>query len=145
MTERVQVGGLQVAKVLFDFVNNEAIPGTGIAADQFWSGAEAVINDLAPKNRALLAKRDAIQAQIDAWHQARAGQAHDAAAYKAFLQEIGYLLPEPADFKITTENVDAAPGHAREDVDMAPPSSSQFRSEDWYLFFGGEIWGMNPR
>ena len=107
MTERVQVGGLQVAKVLFDFVNNEAIPGTGIAADQFWSGAEAVINDLAPKNRALLAKRDAIQAQIDAWHQARAGQAHDAAAYKAFLQEIGYLLPEPADFKITTENVDA--------------------------------------
>ena len=107
MTEHVHVGGLQVAKVLFDFVNNEAIPGTGIAADQFWSGAEAVINDLAPKNRALLAKRDAIQAQIDAWHQARAGQAHDAAAYKAFLQEIGYLLPEPADFKITTENVDA--------------------------------------
>ncbi len=107
MTERVQVGGLQVAKVLFDFVNNEAIPGTGIAADQFWSGAEAVINDLAPKNRALLAKRDAIQAQIDGWHQARAGQAHDAAAYKAFLQEIGYLLPEPADFNITTTNVDA--------------------------------------
>ncbi len=107
MTERVQVGGLQVAKVLFDFVNNEAIPGTGIAAEKFWAGAEAVINDLAPKNRALLAKRDALQAQIDAWHQARAGQAHDAVAYKAFLQEIGYLLPEPADFKITTENVDA--------------------------------------
>ena len=77
MTDRVQVGGLQVAKVLFDFVNNEAIPGTGVAADTFWSGAEAVINDLAPKNRALLAKRDAIQAQIDAWHQARAGQAHE--------------------------------------------------------------------
>jgi malate synthase len=106
MTERVQVGSLQVAKVLFDFVNNEAIPGTGIAADTFWAGAEAVINDLAPKNRALLAKRDQIQAQIDAWHQARAGQAHDAAAYKAFLQEIGYLLPEPADFSATTENVD---------------------------------------
>ena len=106
MTDRVQVGGLQVAKVLFDFVNNQAIPGTGITAEQFWKGAEAVINDLAPKNRALLAKRDAIQAQIDSWHQARAGQAHDAAAYKAFLQEIGYLLPEPADFAITTENVD---------------------------------------
>ena len=106
MTERVQVGSLQVAKVLFDFVNNEAIPGTGIAADTFWAGAEAVINDLAPKNRALLAKRDAIQAQIDGWHQARAGQAHDAAAYKAFLQEIGYLLPEPADFQATTQNVD---------------------------------------
>ena len=106
MTERVQVGGLQVAKVLFDFVNNEAIPGTGIAAETFWAGAEAVINDLAPKNRALLAKRDAIQAQVDAWHQARKGQAHDAAAYKAFLQEIGYLLPEPEDFQATTANVD---------------------------------------
>jgi malate synthase len=106
MTDRVQVGGLQVAKVLFDFVNHEAIPGTGVSAEQFWEGAAAVIHDLAPKNRALLAKRDAIQAQIDAWHQARAGQAHDAVAYKAFLQEIGYLLPEPADFSITTENVD---------------------------------------
>ncbi len=106
MTERVQVGSLQVAKVLFDFVNNEAIPGTGIAAEKFWAGAEAVINDLAPKNRALLAKRDQLQAQIDAWHQARQGQAHDPVAYKAFLAEIGYLLPEPADFQATTQNVD---------------------------------------
>ena len=106
MTERVQVGGLQVAKALYDFVNNEAIPGTGIAADQFWAGAAAVIKDLAPKNRALLAKRDELQAQIDAWHQARKGQAHDAAVYKAFLQEIGYLLPEPEDFQATTANVD---------------------------------------
>ncbi len=106
MTERVQVGGLQVARVLFDFVNNEAIPGTGLSADKFWAGAEAVINDLAPKNKALLAKRDELQAQIDAWHQARAGQAHDAVAYKTFLQEIGYLLPEPADFHATTTNVD---------------------------------------
>ncbi len=106
MTERVQVGGLQVAKVLFDFVNNEAIPGTGISAEQFWAGAENVINDLAPKNQALLAKRDDFQAKIDAWHQSRAGQAHDAVAYKAFLQEIGYLLPEVADFQATTQNVD---------------------------------------
>ncbi|MGP3790028.1 malate synthase G [Pseudomonas sp. B392_1p] len=107
MTERVEIGGLQVARVLFDFVNNEAIPGTGLNADAFWTGASGVIHDLAPKNRALLAKRDELQAQIDAWHAARQGQAHDAAAYKAFLQEIGYLLPEPADFKVTTENVDA--------------------------------------
>ena len=106
MTERVQVGGLQVAKVLYDFVNNEAIPGTGVDADAFWAGASSVIHDLAPKNRALLAKRDDLQAQIDAWHQARAGQAHDAAAYKAFLQEIGYLLPEAEDFQATTQNVD---------------------------------------
>ncbi len=106
MTERVQVGGLQVAKVLYDFVNNEAIPGTGVDAAAFWAGADSVIHDLAPKNRALLAKRDDLQAQIDAWHQARAGQAHDAVAYKSFLQEIGYLLPEAEDFQATTENVD---------------------------------------
>jgi malate synthase len=106
MTEHVQVGGLQVAKVLFDFVNNEAIPGTGLTADQFWAGADKVIHDLAPKNKALLAKRDDFQARIDAWHQERNGQAHDAVAYKAFLQEIGYLLPEAADFQATTQNVD---------------------------------------
>ncbi|WP_434627620.1 malate synthase G [Pseudomonas sp. Z1-29] len=106
MTEHVQVGGLQVAKVLFDFVNNEAIPGTGLTAEAFWAGADKVIHDLAPKNKALLAKRDDFQAQIDAWHQARAGQAHDAVAYKAFLQDIGYLLPEAADFQATTQNVD---------------------------------------
>jgi hypothetical protein len=70
MTEHVQVGGLQVAKVLFDFVNNEAIPGTGLTADTFWAGADKVIHDLAPKNKALLAKRDDFQARIDAWHQA---------------------------------------------------------------------------
>ncbi|QYX51410.1 malate synthase G [Pseudomonas sp. S07E 245] len=106
MTEHVQVGGLQVAKVLYDFVNNEAIPGTGIVAKDFWLGAEKIINDLAPKNKNLLAKRDQLQAQIDAWHQARQGQAHDAAAYKAFLQEIGYLLPAAEDFQATTQNVD---------------------------------------
>ncbi|WNJ85072.1 malate synthase G [Pseudomonas canadensis] len=106
MTEHVQVGGLQVAKVLFDFVNNEAIPGTGITADQFWAGADKVIHDLAPKNKALLAKRDDFQARIDTWHQTHAGQAYDPVAYKAFLQDIGYLLPEAADFQATTQNVD---------------------------------------
>ncbi|KRP65609.1 malate synthase G [Pseudomonas orientalis] len=106
MTEHVQVGGLQVAKVLFDFVNNEAIPGTGITADQFWAGADKVIHDLAPKNKALLAKRDDFQARIDTWHHTHAGQPHDPVAYKAFLQDIGYLLPEAADFQASTQNVD---------------------------------------
>ncbi|MGY2291809.1 malate synthase G [Pseudomonas sp. SDO528_S397] len=106
MTEHVQVGGLQVAKVLFDFVNNEAIPGTGLSADQFWAGADKVIHDLAPKNKALLAKRDDFQARIDGWHQSHAGKAHDPVAYKAFLQDIGYLLPEAADFQASTQNVD---------------------------------------
>ncbi|MBH3429075.1 malate synthase G [Pseudomonas alkylphenolica] len=106
MTRYQQVGNLKVASVLFDFINNEAIPGTGIATDRFWAGVEAVIHDLAPKNKALLVKRDTLQANIDAWHQARAGQVHDAQAYKAFLQDVGYLLPEPADFKVTTAQVD---------------------------------------
>jgi len=106
MTERVQVGSLQVAKVLHDFINQQAIPGSGVDAGAFWSGVEALITDLAPINKALLAKRDDFQAQIDAWHNQRAGQAHDPVAYKAFLQEIGYLLPEPGDFQATTENVD---------------------------------------
>ena len=106
MTEYVQVGGLRVAKALYDFVQNEVIPGTGLSVDAFWAGADPLIHDLAPKNRALLEKRDDLQARIDAWHQSHAGQAHDASSYKAFLQEIGYLLPEAADFQITTQNVD---------------------------------------
>ncbi|MFH5209827.1 malate synthase G [Antrihabitans spumae] len=106
MTERVQVGGLQVAKVLHDFVTSEAIPGTGIDPDAFWTGAERLIDDLAPRNRELLAKRDEIQGKLDAWHSEHPGTGYDRAAYKAFLQEIGYLLPEPAAFKISTSNVD---------------------------------------
>lgn len=106
MTERVQVGSLQVAKVLHDFINQQAIPGSGVDAAAFWAGFETLINDLAPKNKALLAKRDALQAKIDAWHQGRNGQPHNAAEYKAFLLEIGYLLPEPDDFQATTANVD---------------------------------------
>jgi malate synthase len=106
MTERVQVGSLQVAKVLHDFINQQAIPGSGVDAEAFWAGFDTLVNDLAPKNKALLAKRDALQAKIDSWHQARAGQPHNAAEYKAFLLEIGYLLPEPEDFQATTANVD---------------------------------------
>ncbi len=126
MTEHVQVGGLQVAKVLFDFVNNEAIPGTGLNAEQFWAGAEKIINDLAPKNKALLAKRDDLQAKIDGWHQARQGQAHDAPAYKAFLQEIGYLLPEAADFQATTQNVDEEIAHMAGPQLVVPVMNARF-------------------
>src|SRR3979490_1628116 len=106
MTEYVHVGDLQVAKVLLDFVNLQALPGTGLSAEQFWSGVDKLIHDLTPKNKALLTQRDQLQTQIDAWHQARAGQAHDAVAYKRFLREIGYLLPEAPDFQATTQNVD---------------------------------------
>ena len=126
MTEHVQVGGLQVAKVLFDFVNNEAIPGTGITADQFWAGADKVIHDLAPKNKALLAKRDDFQVRIDTWHQAHAGQAHDAVAYKAFLQDIGYLLPEAADFQASTQNVDEEIAHMAGPQLVVPVMNARF-------------------
>lgn len=104
MSQRVQSGGLQIAQSLFDFVNNEALPGTGVDQDQFWAAVDAIIHDLAPRNRALLAKRDEIQAQIDAWH--RSQDSFDFTAYKAFLQEIGYLLPEGEDFSASTSNVD---------------------------------------
>ncbi|MBV4479779.1 malate synthase G [Pseudomonas khavaziana] len=126
MTEHVQVGGLQVAKVLFDFVNNEAIPGTGITADQFWAGADKVIHDLAPKNKALLAKRDDFQARIDTWHQTHAGQAHDPVAYKAFLQDIGYLLPEAADFQASTQNVDDEIAHMAGPQLVVPVMNARF-------------------
>ncbi|GAB2728980.1 malate synthase G [Nocardia thraciensis] len=106
MTERIQIGGLQVASVLHDFVENEALPGTGVDSAAFWSGAEGVINDLAPRNRALLAERDEIQGKLDAWHAENPGAGYDKAAYKQFLTEIGYLRDEPADFRIGTQNVD---------------------------------------
>ncbi len=106
MTERVTIGGLHIAKPLYDFVSTEAVPGTGIDADSFWSDFARLVADLAPRNRELLAKRDSLQARIDQWHSARKGQPHDAAAYKTFLQDIGYLLPEPASVQVTTANVD---------------------------------------
>ncbi|CAM4162651.1 malate synthase G [Nocardia ninae] len=106
MTERIQVGGLQVASVLHEFIENQALPGTGVDSAAFWAGAEQVINDLAPRNRALLAERDEIQGKVDAWHAEHPGANYDKAAYKSFLSEIGYLRPEPADFQIATQNVD---------------------------------------
>ncbi len=107
MTERVHRHGLQVAKVLDDFVAVEATPNTGLDADAFWAGFSAIVRDLTPTNRKLLAKRDALQAQIDAWHLQRRGKIHDPAAYKAFLSDIGYLTSEGGDFEIATANVDA--------------------------------------
>lgn len=106
MTDRVQIGGLQVAKQLADFVNGEVLPKIGMKAEDFWSGFEAIIDDLSPENAALLKKRDELQAKIDAWHQGRKGEPHDAASYKAFLIKLGYLVPEGEDFVVTTENVD---------------------------------------
>ena len=99
--------GLKVAEELADFVENRALPGTGIAPDALWTGLAAILDRFVPVNRALLAKRDAIQAKLDDWHTANPGPVADMAAYQAFLREIGYLVTEPAPFKIGTENVDA--------------------------------------
>ena len=106
MTDRVTAGNLRVARVLYDFVNNEALPGTGLDPDSFWAGVDKVVTDLTPKNQELLARRDELQAQIDKWHRQRVIEPLDMAAYEQFLTEIGYLQPEPADFTITTSGVD---------------------------------------
>ncbi|UXC91709.1 malate synthase G [Sphingobium sp. RSMS] len=106
MTSMTDRAGLKVAQQLATFIEERALPGTGIDAGAFWRGAAAIFAQFAPENAALLAKRDAIQAQIDGWHRERAGQPVDAAAYQAFLRDIGYLVPEPAPFQIGSENVD---------------------------------------
>ncbi|TGD88186.1 malate synthase G [Mycolicibacterium sp. CH28] len=106
MTDRVPVGNLRVAQSLYDFITNEALPGTGIDPDSFWSGVDKVVTDLTPQNQDLLARRDELQAQIDKWHRQRIIGGIDAGEYQQFLTDIGYLLPEPEDFTITTAGVD---------------------------------------
>ncbi|MEM6972507.1 MAG: malate synthase G [Pseudomonadota bacterium] len=115
MTERVDACGLKVARELHDFIETRALPGSGVESAAFWAGFAALAAEFAPRNRALVAKRNDIKAKIDAWHQGRRGQPHDPVAYRAFLEEIGYLVPEGAPFKIDTPNVD------REFAEIAGP------------------------
>ncbi|PWG62386.1 malate synthase G [Sediminicurvatus halobius] len=104
MTERVEAGGLQVAKPLHDLIE-QALPGTGVDAGTFWSGLASIVRDLGPRNRELLAIRDELQARIDQWHRDNPGRHHDP-SYRSFLEEIGYLRPEGEDFQVSTRNVD---------------------------------------
>ena len=106
MTDRTNRHGLQVDRRLADFVEDKALPGSGVEAATFWSGFAALIADLGPTNRALLARREHLQGQIDDWHKTHRGQPHDATAYQGFLRQIGYLETEGADFTIETTNVD---------------------------------------
>ncbi|GAA4171505.1 malate synthase G [Shinella granuli] len=101
----IEKAGLSIDRDLHDFIVTEALPGTGVDAARFFDEFSAIVHDLAPENRALLAKRDALQEKIDAWYRANGAPA-DMAAYEAFLREIGYLLPEGGEFKVTTDNVD---------------------------------------
>jgi len=104
--ERVSVAGLKVAKILHDFIVDEVLPGTGIEAAAFWQGLDRILSRFAPLNRALLQRRDALQAKIDDWYRGRRGRSFDVAADKAFLEEIGYLVPEGPAFAVDTANVD---------------------------------------
>ena len=110
MAQRVTKAGLQVDKILADFIETSALPGTGVTADAFWAGMADLADTQGPKNRALLAKRDALQEQIDQWHRSHRAAPHDPNAYKAFLQDIGYLLPEGPDFQIDTTHGAVASG-----------------------------------
>ncbi|HNB44200.1 MAG TPA: malate synthase G, partial [Burkholderiaceae bacterium] len=107
MSARTQIHGLQVATELYRFIEDQVLPGTGIASATFWAGFDRIVADLAPKNAALLAERDRIQAEMDAWHKAHPGPIADMPAYQAFLKSIGYLVDAPAEVQATTANVDA--------------------------------------
>ena len=98
--------GLRISPILADFIENEALPGTGIDSDRFWSAFGALMDEMTPRNRALLAERDRLQSEIDDWHRAHRGEPHDHKAYKAFLKEIGYLREEGDAFAIDTANTD---------------------------------------
>ena len=106
MSERQVIEGLHIAPELVDFIENQALPGTGIDAGTFWSGLSRMIHDLGPENRRFLELREEIQAKIDAWNIAHRDQPHDHFAYRAFLEEIGYLRPEGPAFEVETANVD---------------------------------------
>jgi len=106
MTSRTPVHGLQVATVLKDFVDTQVLPGTGIEAETFWKGFAEIVHDLAPKNAALLAERDRLQTELDAWHAKHPGPIRNMAKYRAFLEKIGYLVPVPARTKVTTTKID---------------------------------------
>ena len=104
---RTRIHRMDVASSLHQFIEQEVLPGTGIQPKAFWSGFNAIVADLAPKNAALLAERSRLQAELDAWHHAHPGPVRDMAAYQAFLKQIGYLVPVPKSSRITTKNVDA--------------------------------------
>jgi malate synthase len=106
-TARTRLHGLEVATELFRFIEDKVLPGSGVDSTRFWKGFDAIVKDLAPKNAALLAERERLQKELDVWHKSNPGPIRDMAAYRGFLEQIGYLVPQPADVEATTANVDA--------------------------------------
>ncbi len=123
---RTETGGLNIATVLHDFVAREALPGTGLTDAALVDGLAAILKEFAPRNAALLAKRDELQRLIDAWHLGRRGQAVDAADYEAFLRDIGYLAEEPADFAVATERVDEEIAHIAGPQLVVPVNNARY-------------------
>src|SRR5690606_19370880 len=106
MTDRKRCKRLQVAPVLYDFVEQEALPGTGVSSEAFWSGLDELVYELGPKNRALLQERDRLQAKMDEWYRQNPGPIKNQAAYQAYLREIGYLQDAPEQVTVNTSNLD---------------------------------------
>src|ERR1700731_1112365 len=124
--DTVETGGLSVAKALYDFMNDEALPETGLAVERFWDGLGAIIRGFAPRNRKLLDLRDTLQARIDDFHRARRGRRFDVAEYERFLHDIEYLAPEPPDFSIRTVNVDDEIAHVAGPQLVVPLSNARY-------------------
>ena len=104
--QRTQKHSLQVATNLYQFIETQVLPHTGVSSEKFWKGFDAIVQDLAPKNIALLAERDRLQTEMDSWHSAHPGPIKNMKAYRKFLEKIGYLVPQPDKVKATTKNVD---------------------------------------
>ena len=126
MTQRTERNGLKVDTRLADFIETRALPGTGVKADDFWAGFSALVHEMGPKNRAFLQTRADLQDKIDAWHKSHAGKQHDGAAYTEFLKEIGYLVPEGADFEVETANVDPEIAHVPGPQLVVPITNARF-------------------
>ncbi len=152
MVERVEKHGLKVAQELADFIDNSALDGTGVSSDAFWKGFAGLVAEMTPRNRALLAKRDEIQATIDAWHVARKGESLDRTAYEAFLRDIGYLVEEGPDFEIETANVDPEIATVPSPQLVVPITNARFalnaanaRWGSLYdAFYGTDAMGVQP-
>lgn len=126
MNNRFEVTDLQVDRQLFDFINDEALPGTGLSTNEFWQAFAKIVHELGPENRMLVTKRDELQKQIDHWHKARRSKPHDAEAYRTFLQDIGYLVPEGEAFSISTENVDTEIAHVAGPQLVVPITNARY-------------------